>query len=307
MGLFSKETYICEDCGREFESRIDKTIKICDQCQGKFKLLKKDINGYIDYALDLDFSKEYLRDDMLAIQAHRNEIMDKYRMPHPLTSDYFAYARDNYQKMSEEDIQEVILKFSIGTYRVGYGCVATPNFLISTKYDGVVIDADEVFAVVMDADKNYTQGNNAGFRVTLFTNDPYVPVFNMVMSGGYNSVWLKDFSGVQELQKTLQESFHYLRYYVGNIKSLEEEIKADSTVRGNISKEDMLNYLRRAHRYSGIFETKNLDDSLFLANKTQEILSQMGYMEKDDARSCLRPKGLFKRSFWDEKFSEFGI
>ena len=35
MGLFSKKTYICEKCGKEFQKRINLNGNFCDECFAK--------------------------------------------------------------------------------------------------------------------------------------------------------------------------------------------------------------------------------------------------------------------------------
>lgn len=50
MGLFSKKILTCEKCGKEYEVRITMGRHLCKECADKRKELRRDMQGYIDYA-----------------------------------------------------------------------------------------------------------------------------------------------------------------------------------------------------------------------------------------------------------------
>ena len=60
MGLFSKKTYICEKCGKEFEKRINLNGNLCDECWDYEKKVKREleegVRGYINYCSDVFLS-----------------------------------------------------------------------------------------------------------------------------------------------------------------------------------------------------------------------------------------------------------
>ena len=81
MGLFSKKTYVCERCGKEFQKRINLNGNFCDECLDmelkEKRELKELVGGYYDYGFDV-LLKDYTSEELKEIVSHRDMILNIY-------------------------------------------------------------------------------------------------------------------------------------------------------------------------------------------------------------------------------------
>ena len=111
MGLFSKKTVICERCGKEYQVRLARGVHICDECSSRELQKRENVRGYIDYAREvvmLDYSEEQL--DQIA--AHRETILEKYRMTQGINITELKNASDNYRKLTDEQAADVLQRMA---------------------------------------------------------------------------------------------------------------------------------------------------------------------------------------------------
>lgn len=305
MGLFSKKTYICEDCGCEFESRIDRAAKICDNCKPNFKLLKKDISGYLDFLFDTDSEVEYSRTDMVGIKKHRDSVIEKYKPIAPLTPEFLTNAAHNYKNMSEEEIKDVMNRVSTGAWlTLGDGAGLISKLIFPFRYDGVFIDTDDVFAVAFRSDGRIANDGYLLLSCAFFTNDPSMPVFNIVLGGIKYGLIHKDMSDLETIAHGVTVMCPNLTYPFLSMGDLEKQIDSEGGVRGKISIEDMKRYFKQSSNNSGVFDYKTYEIYSQPEKRSAELLKSMGYMELDMVKRYLKTDKLFGKTFWGEKLVE---
>ena len=96
--LFAKKTIVCERCGKEYQVRITLGEHICDECKLREYQKKENVKGYVDYALDMLWP-EYTEEQLDQIAAHRDQILEKYRMTQGISRNELQQASDNYNKL----------------------------------------------------------------------------------------------------------------------------------------------------------------------------------------------------------------
>ena len=304
MGLFSKKTIICTECGKEFVKRIILNGDYCDECwqkkEAERKKLEDAVSGYQYYRSDV-FLKFYTEDEMKAIIEHRNKLLGKLKNDNGITREELQHASDNYKSLSDEQATDIVLRISNSLLSTSLGAVYSPSFFCPTKYDGVIIDAEDIFAVGYTTSLKINAGNNEAILCVVFTNDPYIPVFPIVYIGkmGFFEVFKskKGRAGVSTLFELICPN---LSYPIGDIKQLKKQIKNDRMVRGNLDVEFVIEQLDKAAWGSGIYDTTKMYNGLFKGSLTETMLEQIGYIEEKEVNSILKMNKWSNGNFWNE-------
>ena len=145
MGLFTKKTYTCRQCGKEYEARINLSGGLCKECSDKREQDRKEISGYLEYGLKTN--RDYKEDVWKDIAMHRDGILEKYRDKGSITKEELMAAGENYKKLSEDEATDVYTRALRSCFTLTMGAASTFTFFCPTQYEGVVVDAEDVFAI----------------------------------------------------------------------------------------------------------------------------------------------------------------
>lgn len=223
MGLFSKKVLTCERCGKEYEARISIGSRLCPECQQREKDAKKEVSGYVSYGGWL--GRKYNEDELRAIAQHRDDILETHRNINTVTREELKQAGDNYKKLSESEAIDIYQRALYSLVDVDRGAsYAVKGFFCLTQHEGVVVSAEDVFAVAYCRDFRLVQSKDAAhveaILCVVFTNDPYVPVFPVVYFGKIGLFSLKSKSGRQGVEETFSRRCPKLAYPVMETKQL---------------------------------------------------------------------------------------
>jgi len=300
MGLFSKKALICERCGKEYEARISIGSKLCPECQQREKDAKKEVSGYVSYGEWI--GRKYNEDELRAIARHRDNILEKHRNTHIITREELKQAGDNYKKLSESEAIDIYERALYSLTDVVRGAAyATKGFFCLTQYDGVVVAAEDVFAVAYCRDLRLVQSKDSanveGFLCAIFTNDPYIPVFPMIYFGNIGLFAMKSKSGRQRVEETFSERCPNLLYPVMETKQMKKILKSEAS-KGNIDSRTMLKYLSDVESGFGMFDVKAITDAL--PQDSLDRLSAYGFIPWAETSRLLKLDGMFSKSFWEK-------
>lgn len=305
MGLFSKKQHVCERCGKTFSKLINLNGNFCDDCweqeQNEKKELESLIRGYIKYCEEVfTFSKSYSSNDMREIIKHRDAIMSKYQNVYGISRTELQYASDNYKTLTDEQAQDVLLRVASSSLSATSGAVySTGKFFLPTQYDGVIVDAEDVFAVGFTSDFKMKEESKEVILCVLFTNDPYVPVFPMIYLGKKQMFDLfKSKKGREAVKATFEASCANLTYPPCDLKQLKKQIKQEGKVKGNLDEKFMLNQISSASVGTGIFDTKKMHSDML--STSEDIVESMGYMMSGDIDLILKMDNMFNGKFWNK-------
>ena len=303
MGLFSKKEYVCERCGKTFTARLTPADLLCKECwQKKFdedSRIEKAVQGYKDYASKYDY-KTYSTEELYTIYDHREAILAKSVNMAGISKAELQAASDNYKKLSDEEAESVLVRMANSLVSATIGAVSAGNCFVPTQYDGVIVDAESVFAVGFTSDYNIKVDNNSEVILcAVFTNDPYVPVFPMVYAGQKGLFELtKSKKGRASVTAMFESMCPNLTYPVCDLKELKKQIKADGAVNGNIDKKKMIDQIEQASVSMGLFDTKKMHSDLLPGSVA--MLDSIGYMQADEADKILKMDKMFNKNFWNK-------
>lgn len=303
MGLFSKKTYVCEKCGKQYEKRINLNGNLCDDCwnkeQNEKRALEASVRGYVDYASDV-FFKSYSSDEMRDIIDHRDKILDKYQHEMGISRADLQNASDNYKALTDEQAAEVLVRVANSSVSSTMGAAYSGTFFVPTHYEGMIVDAEDVFAVGYTSDYKLSGGNSEVILCAGFTNDPYVPVFPMIYVGkiGLFAV-TKSKKGREGVNALFESMCPNLTYPVGDIKQLKKAIKQDGTVKGKLESKFMLDQISNASVSTGIFDTKKMHSDLLPGSAT--MLDRIGFIQEEEVNKILKMDKMFNRNYWNKQ------
>lgn len=300
MGLLSKKDLTCERCGKEYEARISMGAKLCPECKQREKEAKKEVSGYVSYGMYI--GKKYNEDELKAIAQHRDSILEEHRNTHIITREELKQAGNNYKKLSEREAVDILEKALYSFTDVNRGAAyATKGFFCLTKYEGVVVDARDVFAVAYCSDHRLVhpqdQTSVEGILCIAFTNDPYIPVFPTVYFGQIGLFAIKSKSGRQGVEETFVRRCPNLAYPVMETKKLKKILKAEES-KGKIDSQTMISYLSNAEAGIGMFDTRYMADTL--SQDSLDKLSAYGFIPWTEISSLMKLEGMFSKSFWEK-------
>lgn len=300
MGLFSKKALTCERCGKEYEARISLGAKLCPECQQREKDAKKEVSGYVSYGDWI--GRKYNEDELRAIAQHRDNILEGHRNIHVITREELKQAGDNYKKLSENEAVDIFQRALYSLVDVSRGAAyASKGFFCLTQYDGVVVPAEDVYAVAYCQDFKLVQSKDQASMEALlcvaFTNDPYIPVFPIVSFGKIGLFAMKSKSGRQGVEGTFTRRCPNLAYPVMETKQLKKILKSEES-KGNIDSKTMLKYLSDAESGLGMFDTRAMMD--VLSQDSLDRLSAYGFIPWAETSKLLKLDGMFSKSFWEK-------
>lgn len=303
MGFFSKKTYVCEKCGKEFQTR--KTIKdevVCDRCwfeeyEAK-ETIKERIGGYEQYYEDV-FYKQYSLEELKQIEEHRDKLLEKFKNTNGITRDELYAASMNYKKLTDGQATEIVRRILDTQIPLHVGAAGGISFFCPTNYRGMIVDADDVFAVAYTTNSAVHIESSEVITCAVFTNDPYVPVFTMtyVEERGLFEIG-KSKKGREAVELLFKATCRNLQYPVCDIKQLKNQIKQEGIVRGKVDSNFMLEQMDKAYYGMDIFSKKYLTD--ILNGTSKAMLEEIGYMTTDDIEMILEMDKMFQRNFWNK-------
>lgn len=302
MGIFSKKEYVCKVCGKTFSTRLAPAEPICDDCLKKRReeneKREQQVQGYIQYAENY-LGRLYTPEEYQAMIVHRDNILEKYRNLRGISRAELQMASYRYKKLPAEEAQLVVNQMTHSLVSSTMGAVYTENFFVPTACDGLIVDAQSVFAV------GYTTayGVNTEDKRTevilcaVFTNDPYVPVFPMIFTGQKRLFEiLKSKKGREGVVELFTQMCPNLTYPVCTLKDLKKQIKTENEVRGNIDCKEMLRLIGSASSEFGLFDGKQMSSSLSFFSAS--MLDSICYMEESEAFRILKMDKFFRKRFW---------
>lgn len=295
MGLFSKKTVTCERCGKEYELRIDMGRHLCPECKAREEEKRNQASGYISYG-DIVLHTKYSEEQLDQIIAHREQVLEKYRVRDGITCEELQTASENYKKLTDDQAESVLHRMWNSQINVVYGAEFTTNFFVPIGYKNIVVDATDVFAIGYAHHYNFKFTDKAEpILCVFFTNDPYVPIFQMILG------WKKKFLEVEseEGREYIQGYFGFacpnLTYPIQELNTLKKTIKKEDAVKGNIEKKFMLKQISDAAISTGLYDGTSLSNSTY---QNDEMLEAYGYITPARCDQILRMDSMFNRNYW---------
>ncbi len=302
MGLLSKKTLTCERCGKEYEARIALGAHICSECKLRESQKKDNVKGYVDYAFIMSMPK-YTEEQLDQIAAHRDQILEKYRMTEGISRAELQNASDNYKNLSDEQAADVLVRMANSSISSTMGAAYTGYFFVPTQYEKTIVDAQDVFAVGYTNDYKLEAAKSEVILCAVFTNDPYIPVFPLVYVGklGFFEI-MKSKKGRQGVEALFESICPNLTYPVQDLKKLKKQIKSDGSVNGKIDQKTMLDMISSAEVSAGIFNTKDMHSDLLPSSA--DMLDQYGYIQEEQINQILKMDKMFNRNYWKKQIKQ---
>lgn len=303
MGFFSKKTFICEKCGKEYQTRISVGEHVCGECKSREKEKTEKVFGYVCYASDLSWDP-YTEEELDAIARHRDGILNKCRVTEGITPEQLRQAGDNCKKLTDAEAQNVLDRLINSVYETSLGAVRSKKLFSLTTYEDTVIDKEDVFAVGYTRDSYVTAENAEALLCVIFTNDPYIPVFPMVYFGKTGLFEMfKSRKGRQAVENLFEIICPNLTYPVQELKELKKQISADGSVKGTPDVKFMLEKISEASSGSGIFNSKRIKDRLYLSS--EEMLASYGWIDMKKAVEILQADKISGRKYWEKQLRKY--
>lgn len=167
-----------------------------------------------------------------------------------------------------EDVTEhsraVLKKYGVSSddgLRINIGTAQAHDYFVLLDYEGIIIDADDVFAIGYMTDTKLESERKRDEQYTLcafFTKDSYVPTFG--------TVYVEKVGLIDRLRKIRKQSFitdlkeicHHLSYPICEISGLERLLSAENGMREKYDKRFMLEQLSDATYQIGLFDSQKM-------------------------------------------------
>ena len=296
MGLFSKKQAVCKGCGKEFAYR-SKTLfdGFCNDCQMKRldekKQLEEVAGGYVFYNSSYLWNSNLSNEDLKAIIDHRGEILSNNAGP--INIDTEAALKQFGNRINELSVEEkklAIRLLQLGTYKNEVGAVMAGNAIAPNTYPGVLVDARDVFAVCYE-EETIASLSNRLMKITVLTNDPYIPVFTYFKHFKLSAIATVSFIGERKQKKKeaedivteLQEFYPNLKYPVVKNSEMKKLFKNSAQINGTMSKEKALDCLSKSFTYGGFNKT-----SVDVPDVTKELFELAGYVSFENAKKWIQ-------------------
>ena len=312
MGLFSKKNYVCEKCGKEYERRMNfLTGDLCDDCLKELReeneRLKKEIaeltesiRGYMWYDIDIKHKTRTI-EEKRSIEEHRNIIKERCKNPNGITKSEFANYSLKYHELTDDDAERILNQLLEQAIPVTKGAGYSTGFFVLTKYENVIVDAKDVFAVAF-ASEGMNVLSEERILCVLFTNDPYIPVFGMLFRA---KVGFFEFSKSKKGREGLTELFTgicpNLTYPICDIKQLKKQLKQEGSVKGNLDCKFMLDQITDVSMGRGVFELQCMSD--YLSEKTIALLDEMRYCQEVDLNGIIGVGDKLSKGYWSNQIN----
>ncbi|MBQ7766306.1 MAG: hypothetical protein IJ397_05645 [Lachnospiraceae bacterium] len=278
--------------------------------------LELSMEGYIEYARQQRISagdvkgvfkslfgktEIYTQEQLQEIDAHRREILERYRNPYAITRQEIEWAANNYKNLNEPQIIDILTRYGETAMRSADGLDFNRNATLFslTTFPGVIIDYEDVFAIGLVSNVKVNKRNTRTDTVVcvMFTNDPYIPVF---------PIWYRYDLKLNEMMYSQQARIDIanayqavcpnLTYPITEVKELKKIIAQEPNIKGNISKEQMEKYLTDADYCSGIFDTSEYE--CYVNYSVEDLLESYGYVRGPVAEKTLGMGSKSTRDFW---------
>lgn len=321
MGLFSKKTYYCSECGKQFEARFAQAVPMCKDCISKQvdqemaeqaeldNLIREHmLGGYVKYRRHMGMEPLTLA-QAKELVAHRDGILESVRIHEAITYDELRAAGERYKDLSNDEIIEILARVNNGTssFIPGTLSIITANFMMPYNYAGMVIDNADVYTGVYNVD--YRDGQKTSVAA-LFTNDPYVPVTYIVTSGESS---LSDLAGRlfkgdksnQDMVDVISSFCPNLTYTPAPVKDMLKALKGGLTIDGAVDNERMIRTIRELEAGEGLFKAKRLTEDHTMEQR--DLMGRYGYLDMYETRRLLKMDDFGASRYWKKKLKELGI
>lgn len=296
MGLFSKKSIVCERCGKEYQAIVTIGAHICKDCKAILQQKEDKVKGYVQYAKDV-LKCSYTEEQLDAIAAHRDAILEKYRMTQGITIPELTNASDNYKKLTDDQAADVLFRMANSSVEQTMGAASTGFFFVPTAYEKIVVDVEDVFAVGYTPNYRLADADGEVLMCAIFTNDPYVPVFPMVYVGklGFFEIF-KSKGGRKGVSSKFEIKCPNLTYPVQELKLLKKQIKSEGVVKGNPDVPFVLDHIENA---TGSIYEFNIEEMYSdLDEKTELMLHDYGYILETRINQIMKMDKMFNRRYW---------
>lgn len=300
MGLFSKKEFVCKKCGKKYFSRLNLSGNLCDECwteqENEARAFERAFRGYEKYNMEVTLRK-YSTEDKKQILEHREKLVEKLANKYGINRAELAEASNNYKELSDQEAENIITRAMHSEVSVTAGSVYGGHFFMPTRYEGVLVDAADVFAVGYTTDYTTASGLSEAILCAVFTNDPYVPVIQMIYTGKVGFFEMKSKKGREGLKDLFESLCPNLTYEVDDLKALKKVIKKDGEVKGNFDAKSMLGEIERVLASANGFNSKPITNELLPG--TIEILDKMGYISRTEINKILKMDKMANGSYWN--------
>lgn len=299
MGLFSKKTLICERCGKEYQVRVALGSHLCDECAAREKQKRDNVRGYVDYAAQIG-RPQYTEEQLDQIAAYRQAVLEKYRQTQGISRAELQDVSEHYRKLSDEQAADVLMRVANSSITSTIGAAYSGTFFAPTAFERTVVDAEDVFAVGYVTNHQIQSSSSEVLLCVVFTNDPYLSAFPMLYAGklGFFEL-MKSKSGRRGVSFFFESLCPNLTYPVQELRQLKKQIKTDGEVKGNISKEVMLDIISDASSNVGIYNVKDMHSDLLPASAA--MLDEYGYIQEEQIDEILKMDKALNRSYWKKQ------
>jgi hypothetical protein len=302
MGLFGNRVCVCERCGKEYKRKLFDDYGYCATCEpialAERKEIIATIKGYQLYACDF-LGGGYTNDELKEIVNHRNEIFNKIRQDIFITRDDLRSACENMEKLSDEEAVHIAVRYEKEMVQGMGGCVFGSHFFAPTNYEGMIVDADDVFAIGYESSSDESGNGIETMVYTIFTNDKYAPVISISFPLKKKLFHTKSEEGRALVEQILTDMCPNLKYPVSDAKQLRKMIKNDGIVKGNIDYDNMMTMLKWAEYCACVSDAKNRPFEVNMT--TVEMLESAGYLPDCVIDSILKKQFMTQQMFWEDK------
>lgn len=302
MGFFSKKTFTCERCGRDYEARLNIGNSLCENCRNEEKAAQKAVSGYVEYGWAT--GRNYDLDQMKAIARHRDDILERRRNPRGITKAELEEAGNNYKKLSEDEAEDIYARAESSSFDTTMGAAMSHGFFCPTPYAGTIVDAADITAVGYFTDRLEDMAMSESIMCAVFTDDPYIPVFPMLFKGKVGLFAMKSKKGRQGIEFIFSTLCPNLVYPVMELKELRKLVKKEGFA-GSMDSASVLDRISSALAESGIFKAKNLPDTL--PPESMDMLASAGYLPRAEVNRLLKTDSVFAGAFWQKTAARLGL
>lgn len=158
------------------------------------------------------------------------------------------------------------------------GLARAEGIFIPVDFDGVLVDADDIFAATYLRDynlQNVKSKNEEYILWVLFTNDEFVPVLPFVC---YQRKTLMERITKKERNdyvEILTKNCRNLKYPICEMEEFQERVNLEHSIRGKVRKQFLLEQIYDALNQLGLFDPQTI--TCEVGGLTRELLAENGY------------------------------
>ena len=265
----------------------------------KERMLEESVKGYEQYRQKAGLLP-MTRAQRAGAAAHRERILEKYRMKDGISRIELWQAVRQYRSLSCSQCEDILFRAANSALISADGAAYSRNFFVPALFEKMVVDAKDVFAVGISASYKVSLKPREVILCAVFTNDPYVPVFPIVFEGAVeNPKNLKGRKTLRRVSMLLKRMCPNLAYPVEDMEELRRIIRSEPLVRGSVDKAFMLEKLSEASLRLGIFDTTQMPAEL--PSRSAAMLDAYGYIQDREIDGILRMEGRAGGRFWERQ------